>query len=117
MLQADKTTLDQLMTEAATAFQTRAKRRTPSLIYGFGQDDNLLALYFIAIGTAKVGLKRGLTIAADSAVIPRALVDCAANIPNGRHCTPAIRRSNASASAASVRVSSAAGMARPSVAA
>src|SRR5262249_52863868 len=71
---ADQVALDRLMAEAIADFPARGRRRTPSLLYACGRDDNRVALDFIAAGLAKIALKRGLTVNADAPVVPRALV-------------------------------------------
>jgi hypothetical protein len=73
VMEADQAVLDGLVAEAIASFPARGKRRTPSLLYGMGRDDNLLVLDFIAVGLAKIASKRGLAVEADSPVMPRAL--------------------------------------------
>lgn len=70
----DQAALDGLLAEAIATFPARGKRRTPGMLYGFGRDDNKIVLDFIAVGLAKIATRRGLSVDADSAVLPRALV-------------------------------------------
>lgn len=59
VIAADQATLDGLLAEVIETFPARARRR-PSPLYGCGRDYNQLALDCMAVGLAKVALRRGL---------------------------------------------------------